>query len=193
MPSPPDPKLIRRLDRLDAVTERLLDAMSLADRRALGRPPVEGAWTPLETLHHLCLAERHSVDYLLYKFGREAVMPRLGVRECVGGKAASLALASPFKFAAPPQTDARREGVAGPDDLQSVADASRAIRTDLRELIRQLPEGWRGRAVYRHPRVGRMSLADMLRFFAVHQRRHGKQIRRALAQNARHYRRQEAG
>ena len=167
--------------------------MSLVDERALGRPPVAGAWTPLETLHHLCLAERQSVDYLLYKFGREAVMPRLGVREWFGGKAVSLALASPFKFAAPPQTDARREDVAGPADLPSVAEAWREVRADLHELVRQLPESWRGRAVYRHPRAGRMSLADMLRLFAVHQRRHGKQIRRALAQNARYYRRQEAG
>ena len=193
MPTPPDAKLLRRLDRLDAATERLLDEMSLAEGRALRRPPVQGAWTPLETLHHLNLAERQSVDYLAYKLAREAVMPRLGLRDWFAGKAVSLALASPLKFKAPPQTDARRPGVETPADVQSLADEARATRTDLRGLIARLPAEWHGRAVYRHPTAGRMSLLDMLRLFSVHQRRHAKQIRRALAQNARYYRRQEAG
>lgn len=185
-------KVLRRLDRLDAAAERLLDEMSLADPRALTRAPVADAWTPLETLRHLNLAERASVDYLLYKFGQDAVMPRLGVREWFSGKAVSLALASPLKFEAPEQTDVRQRDDDPPRSLRPLADEGRATRADLRELLERMPAEWRGRAVYRHPSAGRMSLADMLRFFGVHQRRHGKQIRRGLAQNARYYRRQEA-
>ena len=185
-------KLLRRLDRLDAATERLLDEMSLVDEPLLRRAPVEGAWTPLETLRHLNLAERTSVDYLRYKLDGEAVMPRLGVRNWVGGKLLSLALASPLKFDAPPHTDARRDDAPAPTALQPLADESRALRRALRALLGEAPQEWSARAVFRHPSAGRMNLADMLRFFAVHQRRHAKQIRRALAQNARYYRRQEA-
>lgn len=193
MSDSPDAKLLRRIDRLDAATERLLDEMSLAEERTLRRPPVSGAWTPLETLRHLNLSERQSVDYLSHKLEQRAVMPRLGVRDWIAGKAVSLALASPLKFKAPPAIDAARADVSSPAHLQTLADEARATRSDLREVVGRVPEEWRGRAVFRHPTAGRMSLVDMLRLFAVHQRRHAKQIRRALAQNARYYRRQEAG
>lgn len=185
-------KFLRRIARLDAATERLLDEMSLADDSLLVRAPVEGAWTPLETLHHLVLAERGSVDYLQYKLDNDAVMPRMGVRNWVGGKLLAVALASPLKFEAPPQTDGRVAVEPTPRALQPLAEESRAVRTDLRSMLERMPAEWAVRAVYRHPTAGRMSLGDMIRMFGVHQRRHAKQIRRALAQNARYNRRQEA-
>lgn len=173
--------------------EHLLDEMSLAKPATLHRAPVKGAWTPLQTLHHLQLAERGSVDYLLYKFGQGGTPPRLSPKQRVTGKFVALALMSPFKFSAPEQTNSSKKGPSSKLDLEQTAYAIRGTRAELENFLRTVSDDWHRGAAYRHPTGGRMSLKDMLRFFRAHQDRHGKQIKRALAQNARYYRRQEAG
>ena len=190
-------RALESLRKLDGHSERLLDEMSLAGDSVLRRSPVEGAWTPLQTLHHILLAERAGVDYLLYKFGQDdhevaTPAPRTW-RTRLNGKLLAAALASPLKFKAPAMTDARREEPGKNLTLDLAAHQLRNCRADLRELLGQLPESWFRGAPFKHAVAGRLSLGDMLLFMRVHHRRHAKQIRRGLAQNAGYYRRQKAG
>ena len=187
-------RLQAKLARLNAHSERLLDEMSLAGDHVLARPPVSGAWTPLQALHHVQLVERTSVDYLRYKLEQGAAPPPLTLRARARGKLLRAVMASPLKFQAPQKVDSRHvPGRTKRLSLDELAFTLRSTRQELQELLERMPPDWRRGAVYRHAMGGRMSLGDMMGFFAVHHARHAKQIRRALAQNTRNYRRQKAG
>ncbi len=184
-------KLHKRIAQLNAHAEALLDEMSLHGEEVLHRQPVPNAWTPLQTLHHIQLVERSAVDYLLYKFGSDEAPPPLTLATRLQGKLVAVALHSPMKFKAPAAVDSRMVATRAPLTLEQLSYQLRAGRSELAEVLQGAPPSWSRAAVFRHPRT-RMSLQDMLRFFDAHLSRHSKQIRRALAQNARYYSRQKA-
>ena len=184
----------RHIRKINAQAEHLLDEMSLHGPKILRRPPVADAWTPLQVLHHITMVERTSIDYLLYKFGTaNEPPPRLTLRNRLTGKVVALALVSPMKFKAPSIVDSAQLAPAASLDLDTLAHQMRSNRVELAGVLERLPEAWHRGAAYRHVTGGRMSLNDMMLFLRAHQDRHAKQIRRGLAQNARYYRRKEAG
>ena len=178
-----------QLDKLNARLEKLLSEMSAAGEQSLHRAPVEGAWTPLQTLHHIYLVEQRSLDYLLYKYGQEEPAPSLTLRHRLNGAAVSVALLSPIKFRSPDIVDSRNVAAERTLSLDSLNYQLRLCRTDLKDLLKNAPPEWIKGAVFRHPQAGRMSMSATLRFLGIHQNRHSKQIRRALSQNARNNRR----
>ena len=182
----------RRLSRLNAGLERLLQTMEQHSERELSRSPVPGAWTPLQTLHHLYLAERASLDYLLYKRREQTDVPRSNIAARLRGQLVRASLLSPLKFKAPATTDSQRVESAKDLTVETLAYDFRELRRQLGVFFHDLPTGWARGAVYKHPVAGRLTLRDMLGFFIVHQRRHAQQITRALAQNARDHSRQKA-
>lgn len=181
----------KKLEKLDARLDDALKLMRNAGDRALHKAPILGAWTPLQTLHHLYLVERSSVDYLLYKFGEEEEPPAANLRSRLNGTLILAAFASPKKFKSPPSMDSRNVVSSRSLTLESVSYDLRMLRNELEDLLKTAPASWHKAAVYHHPVVGRMSLKDMLAFFNSHQTRHIRQIKRALTQNARNNRRQK--
>jgi len=181
-----------KLEKLDSRLDDILKVMRDAGDRALHRAPILGAWTPLQTLHHIYLAERASVDYLLYKYDENDEPPSLDLRSRLNGKVLLAAFASPKKFKSPPSVDSRNLVSSKSLNLESIYYDLRMTRNELEDLLRTAPASWHTAAAFNHPVVGRMSLSDMLRFFQSHQTRHFRQIKRALAQNARNNRRQKA-
>ena len=181
-----------RLSRLNAGLERLLQKMEQHDVRELTRPPVPGAWTPLQTLHHLYLAERASLDYLLYKRREQTDVPRSSIAARLRGQLVRASLLSPLKFKAPQVTDSQRVESSRNLTMEGLAYDFRELRRQLGVFLHDLPPGWDTGAVYKHAVAGRLTLVDMLGFFLAHQRRHAQQVSRGLAQNARYHSRQEA-
>lgn len=184
-------KYQKKLEKLDSRLDDVLKLMRDAGDRALHKAPIVGAWTPLQTLHHIYLVERTSVDYLLYKFGQEEEPPSANFRSRLNGKMLVAAFASPKKFKSPEALDSRNIVSSKSLTLESLSYDLRMVRNELEDILRTAPDAWHKSAVYRHPVVGRMSLKDMLTFFNSHQTRHFRQIKRALAQNARNNRRQK--
>jgi len=89
---------LKKLEKLDSRLDEALSLMTAAGERSLHKAPIENAWTPLQTLHHIYLAERSSVDYLLYKFGQEEDPPPSNLRTILNGKVLLAAFATPKKF-----------------------------------------------------------------------------------------------
>lgn len=189
---PPVDMYHKKLAKLDSRLDDVLKLMRDAGERSLHTAPIAGAWTPLQALHHIYLAERSSVDYLLFKFGEDEQPPEHNFRTRLNGKVILAAFASPKKFKSPADVDSRNVSASRSLSLESISYDLRMTRNELEDLLKTAPEAWHKAPVYRHPVVGRMSLIDMLRFFQAHQTRHFRQIKRALAQNARNNRRQKA-
>ncbi len=75
----------------------------------------------------------------------------------------------------------------GDDNLPSYATLSdtrarwQKARAGWTDFFNNLPEDMAGKAVYKHPRAGRLGWPQMLAFFETHFDRHVKQVKKAIA------------
>lgn len=165
------------LERLQDERRTLLDALAGLDEARLRRPGPGGGWSVLQILGHVALAEQLTLAYLHKKMQDTSAIPRAGAASFWRLAVLKVALRSPLRAKAP-------ERVAHPEADTTFA-AVRAhwdgVRQGWQDLVEAFPPSLVDRAVYRHPRVGRMRLAhtiDSLREHLVHHRR---QIDRRLA------------
>lgn len=165
------------LERLQDERRALLDGLTGQDEARLRRPGPDGGWSILQILGHVALAEQLTLAYLHKKMQDPAAIPRAGAASFWRLALLKVALRSPLRAKAP-------ERVAHPEAETTLAAIQAnwdGVRQGWQELVEGFPPSLADRAVYRHPRVGRLSLAhtiDSLREHLVHHRR---QIRRRLS------------
>lgn len=173
-------KILQRYERHADRIGQLLRELEAFDEAALNRRPANGGWSALQTAHHLLLAEERSLLYIHKKLSGPAQFDPVGAG--VRGRALLLwiSLRLPIKFKSPPAVD--------PENLPE-----QSTLADVRTRWQEIGEGWRAffagmpdelgdKAVYRHPRAGRLGWMQTLNFFETHLARHRGQIRRALGQ-----------
>jgi uncharacterized damage-inducible protein DinB len=153
------------LDRVDGVVE---------DRLRQAGP--DGAWSVIQILGHLTLAEQLSLAYIRKKM-QTPDLPPAGAMSFWRMAIVKVALGSPFRARAPERT-------AHPEAECTSATARErwdAVRRDWQDLVDTLPPALADRAIFRHPRVGMMSLPHTLDFMGDHVRHHRKQVERRVA------------
>lgn len=170
-----DPRLAMRFERLETARHELLGRLEGIDEEILNRPPRDAAWSVVQVLHHVLLAEELSIAYIGRKVDAEA--ERAGVIGTLRSWALRLALRSPLRFKAPPMTTELPER----DSLPAVAARWEEGRGRMRQVLATIPTETVDRAIYRHPIVGRMSVDQAVRFFEDHLAHHEHQIERTLA------------
>jgi hypothetical protein len=86
-----------------------------------------------------------------------------------------LALYLPLKFKAPKSTIDHLPEYIALDELQTRWNKSRAAWNS---FLKEMPENLLDKAVFKHPRAGRIGWGHTFKFFQVHFDRHLKQIAR---------------
>jgi uncharacterized damage-inducible protein DinB len=165
---------------LERLRSELLARLAAFDSAALNRKPAAGGWSTVQVLAHVILAERLSLEYLQKKIQRPESIPRSGVISALKSGALAVFLRLPFKVSAPVRS-------ADVPDTAELSDLEREwdeVRNGLRTFVGDLPAELAGRAIYRHPVAGRLSLEQTLRFLIEHLSRHTRQIDRLLADAA---------
>jgi uncharacterized damage-inducible protein DinB len=167
------------LDRIDHKLEKMISDLEQRPTEALNQAPYPGAWSPLQVLYHLVLAEKLSLGYIKKKLSYNPELPKADWRARLRTSVLNAYLKSPLKQKAPANVNESNF----PDDLslEQITKDWRAMRQELRSYLEGLEPELFSRQVYKHPLSGRMSLAGMLSFFENHFDRHHKQIQRALA------------
>lgn len=171
-------KILHRNARHESRVADLLDEMGRHDNAALNRPPAGGGWTALQTAHHLLLAEEGSLRYVRKKLSFPAEFKPVGVGAHWRAFLLRVSLSLPIKFKSPPGVNP--ETLPEISTLEAVRERWQKTNAEWNEFFQQLPAELAGKAVYRHPRAGRMGWLQMIGFFQWHLARHRKQIRRAL-------------
>lgn len=170
-----DSRLGDRFERLEAARGDLLGRLERVDEETLNRHPGADAWSVIQVLHHVMLAEELSIAYIGKKAGSEA--EPAGPIETLRSWALRLALRSPLRFKAPPMTAELPER----DTLPAVVRRWEEGRGRMREVLAVIPGAAVDRAIYRHPIVGMMSVDQAVRFLEDHLAHHERQIERTLA------------
>jgi hypothetical protein len=170
------PAFASRLERLEASRARALSLLAAHDAAVLNRPPAPGRWSALQVLHHVVESEAATLGYVRKKMQAGASLPPAGLASRLRRAAVELGLALPLRFPAPALAAVVPE-IVDPDTLRARWDE---VRAGWRELLGTFPTHLEGRLVFRHPRAGRMGLADALAVLQAHLDHHIPQVERAL-------------
>jgi uncharacterized damage-inducible protein DinB len=166
-----------RMERLQADRRTLLDSVAGVAEDHLRRPRDDGGWSILQILNHLALAEQHTLSYIHKKMQDPSALPPAGALSFWRMAIVVVALRSPYKAKAPERT-------AHPDadaTLAAVRQHWDGVRQDWQQFIDGFPASFIDRAVFRHPRVGLVSLPHTLAFLHAHLDHHRRQIDRRIA------------
>jgi uncharacterized damage-inducible protein DinB len=168
-----------RWQRLQDSHRVLLDTLDGVDEDRMRRPGPDGGWSVIQIVGHLSLAEQHTLAYIRKKM-QDPALPPAGALSFWRTAVVAVALRSPIRAKAPERT-------ANPDADCTIAAARErwdGVRRDWGELVATLPPALADRAIFRHPRVGMMSLPHTLAFMREHVLHHRRQVVRRLAHHA---------
>ena len=171
-------KFQSRLRNLDKKLVDLFEDLKDYTDSTLDLSPKEGAWSVLEIMQHLMLAERTSLNYIQHRIKEEPVFDKAGVGASLRSFVLKSAMSIPLKYKAPFATG--KDAFMSNPTFWEVAKEWRTDRTTLKDFLTNLPAEFYDKAIYKHPRVGHVSLNGMITFHDKHFDRHLKQIKRTL-------------
>lgn len=173
-------KTLRSLARYRQKINALLAELEHLPAETLSRRPADGGWSAIQTLQHMALTDGGSLAYVRKKlsFGPELEKPALGTWFRYQLLIASLR--SPFKFKAP-KTVGAPEVLPNDAAFADVRAAWLKAIDDWENFLRTMPTELADKAVFKHPRAGRLSWTQVIGFFHPHLDRHRGQIQRAVA------------
>jgi len=172
------PELERRFERVEKHKRELLEGVAGRDDAWLNRPPMPGAWSIVQVISHMVLSEAGTLTYIGKKLqAPPGEIPGAGPMSALRSLALSCALGSPLRRKAPE----RVRPAGDPESLEAVRGRWDELRGRWREQLESYPDALMGKAIFRHPFAGRLSLPQTLRFLDDHQRHHARQIERFKA------------
>lgn len=170
--------LISRNTRYNQSVIDLLAELESLSEETLNRKTPTGGWSAIQTMHHLILTEELSLAYVQKKLSFNPKLEPADFAAQWRGFLLWAYLSTPLKFKAP-----KNVGDENLPDRASFAETCakwQKIRTDWTDFMEKMPVELSNKAIYRHPRVGRLGWAQMMLFFETHLARHSKQIYRAV-------------
>ena len=170
-------RLHLKFEQLERATERLLAAAE-----ALGadqaKAPATGKWSAVQVVHHLLFIEGNIVQYIQRKIQADEALPKVGLLTRLRVQFVRLMLRLPgLKFKAP-------RGVATLTDtgevptLPEMRKTWEASRRQLERLLNEFPSRQMGRAVFPHPRSGRITIYQVMEHLVDHLLHHQQQLAR---------------
>ncbi len=166
-------------DHLDALARAhaaFLAAVDALTPEVRGRRPSADAWSPVEVLEHLVLAEEATLRSIERRVAGGAGCSDLGAPPRWKAAALMVAVASPFRFRVPARARAVHPAGAPSDALRA---GFAGFDARWRALAEVLPDALVDAGLMRHPVAGPLTAADAARFTAAHVERHRRQVGRA--------------
>ena len=170
-------RLHLKFEQLERATERLLaSAEALASNSTTA--PAPGKWSANQVVHHLLFIEGNIIQYIQKKMQAEELLPKVGLFTRIRARVVRLLLRLPgFKYKAP-------RGVATLTDtgnipaLPELRQNWEASRRQLERLLNEFPSRQLNRAIFPHPRSGRITIYQVMDFLLDHLLHHQQQMDR---------------
>lgn len=172
-----DLALEQKLSDLSLNTDTLLQDLRGLDPEILQKCPNKNSWSVLQVLNHLQRSELGSLMYVKKKYLGIDEVPNVGIKQKLLMWVSKYMYGGAFRYKA-------ITSLSSPSNEGSLELAGKNWKTQRKELedfISSLPQEHINKAVYKHPILGRISMGQMLQFFADHLYHHEKQIDRILS------------
>lgn len=171
-------KLILQNQTYTNKVQALLSELATYSEQQLNAKADPESWSALQVAQHLAVSEASSLAYVRKKMAYTQTFPKAGVTELARSLFIRLLLFQPFKFKAPPVVG---NAVLMPNNtLEAISQLWLSTRLDWQEFFESLPKELENKAVFKHPRAGRIGWKHLLYFFSDHFDRHRQQIRKTL-------------
>lgn len=167
-------KLIRQMDRLEALLEATLRSLQPLSEQQLEFKPARGAWSITETLQHLYLSEKGTYEFVAVGRDPKRMPAALTFDNPFRYRMMILALRLPLRFRAP----VRSILPDGQIHLPNMATAWRELHANFRRFVTELPLEMYRAPVFIHAVFGFFDIYQTLRFQEEHFRHHLRQIKR---------------
>lgn len=164
------------IHRLNSKLEKLVNSLNGLSHQQLNKQPEPGAWSILQVMQHVMLAEKLSVGYVRKKTSRPETLKKAGFGYFFRYAVLKIFLALPFKFKAPAVVS--EDKFPEESNFEKVVAEWKMVRSDLVQLLEGIHPSWQDKEIFKHAVAGRMTLDGMLTFFEDHFDRHLKQIER---------------
>lgn len=162
--------------KLEKQRAELFERLKDYDEKILNQRPAENAWSVMEVIDHLTIAERSSYQYLQKKIQDKNAAQKTGLKELFRSVLLNAYLASNKKFKAPSLTLPAATYLTRAEAEKAWSEA----RKDIECVWTGLPVELLDRNWFKHPRAGKLNLKQMLTFMMAHVAHHEKQIERTL-------------
>lgn len=170
-------RLHLKFEQLERATEQLIaSAEALGDDKT--KAPAAGKWSAVQVVHHLLFIEGNIIQYVQKKVQADEALPKVGLYTRLRARFVRLLLRLPgFKVKAPrgvaTLTDA--DNLPGLLELRATWAAS---RRQLERLLNEFPGRQLNRAIFPHPRSGRINIYQVMEFLLDHLLHHQQQMGR---------------
>ena len=170
-------RLHLKFEQLERATQHLL-----ASAEGLGpdaaKAPATGHWSATQVVHHLLFVESNILQYVQKKTQSEELLPKVGLFTRLRAQVVRLMLRLPgLKYKAP-------RGVATLTDtgevppLPELRRTWEATRRQMERLLNEFPGRQLNRAIFPHPRSGRITIFQVMEFLLDHLLHHQQQLAR---------------
>lgn len=174
-------KLIRANQKYTQKVQDLLLELNNYSEQQLNHKINPKSWSALQIAHHLILSETSSLAYVKKKLSHEQHFHKVGIRELYRSLLIRILLYQPFKFKAPAVVgDAALPTTTSLEEIQHNWMRS---REEWQLFFDSLPNELTNKAVFKHPRAGRIGWIHLIQFFGDHFSRHLLQMKKTLRHN----------
>jgi hypothetical protein len=169
-----------QLDHIWAAMElkrkTLSTKLAAYDNDLLNKKPNAEAWSVIQVMDHLLMAERGTVAYVKKKTQDKTSIQKTGIKEWFISLLLNMNIRSSKKFGAPINIIPTVTYAS----LNEINELWNAVRQDMKETIHAIPADMLGYNWFKHPAAGKLNLMQMLTFTEAHFDRHEKQIWRTI-------------
>lgn len=159
--------LLKELKILDDQLKSILNRLGEFPTEII-KKRISNSWSIEEHLYHCYLVEKLSLSYVQKKtlYPQKLVSP--GITTCVRFYFLKLILVFKVKLKAPKVVSSFPDSIA----IDQLYFEWIEIRSSLSQIIQSLPEEVLRKGVFKHPVIGRLSMALTLKFFKFHLNHH---------------------
>lgn len=133
-------------------------------------------WSINQLLFHLFTVEKSILDYIKYKYSINELTQPAGLKAKLRYHALKILLKTKMKFKAPKKISNLPEKI----DLEQLIKDWNILQADFEAFLSQFPKDLVGKAVFRHPYAGFLSMEQTIEFIVDHSKHHRSQMSRLI-------------
>ena len=170
-------RLHLKFEQLERATEQLLaSAEALGDDKT--KAPAAGQWSAVQVVHHLLYIETNIVNYIQKKLQADEALPNVGLFTRLRASFVRLFLRLPGLKVKAPRGVATLTDAGNLPPLVELHATWEALRRQMERLLNEFPGRHMSRAIFPHPRSGRINIYQVMDFLHDHVLHHQQQMGR---------------
>jgi hypothetical protein len=133
-------------------------------------------WSINQLIFHLNNVEKSVLDYINYKNGKGELTQKAGLKAALRYYFLKVLLSTNMKFKTPKKVSQIPETL----DFEQLMNDWNSTQDAFEKFLQHYPAELKGKAVFKHPYAGMLSIEQTIEFLVDHSKHHRKQMKRLI-------------